>query len=327
MNSVFLDFSNYIANSQAYSTDPDCVNELHRSTRRMLDVAKTINVRSLTGSTEETGHVGTGAVEIEKGDSEQPLHGDSATADNLELSDNEQEDLDLWPDDSVVEIQQQRGDTTTSFGPDYISNAQTFSINSVFGNGWFEQRPAQYWNFNQAIEAKPAYHTSLGESLLQATLTEAFNALLDTLTRPNPAGTRMFRFSLLYHSKEEILFNLRWFLGPGLAHIRRLFDATILALEDHVASLHDAPQRAIGVLSPLVNTEAWTTFYYGLIDSNSGMGPFLSVRQVEEYLLERRARYLGGDLMEISFLESDALTTRELSQKSLDDAICESAHL
>lgn len=105
----------------------------------------------------------------------------------------------------------------------------------------------------------------------------------------------MFRFALLHHSREEILYKMRWLLGPGLQYLNSLGNALILP-ED----VEDLWETFYGVDNPADRTEIVDGGIEAIASS------FLSAFGVENYLEMRGATYIDDDTMAIKVANADS---------------------
>jgi hypothetical protein len=169
------------------------------------------------------------------------------------------------------------------------------SESDIFGNGWFSLKPfISHLSIRGAGPSDP--DGDFAFKLIEITLTMAYNSLVDYRNDPTSFVMRMCRYALLYHSMEEILFNLRWFLGPGFLAMQSLsranfgFDHTLSAQSfNAIASSNEAK-----VLSPFVDAQA-------LVESPNKIPrlAFMNALDVEEYLKSKGAVHLGQDVVQL----------------------------
>lgn len=195
------------------------------------------------------------------------------------------DDIESWLDTS---------NTSMTAGPNSLSHTTQSSIINVFGNGWTDHLPAP---FTESLKRElssivPPPRTSLSVKLLQYTLNFAFMALNGALSPL--IAEQIFHFTLGSPPKEELLFNLRWFLGPGYSEIHRLA----------AASDND------GLIPKLLSSQ-----YYPV--SRERKHQFLNAVEVEKYLNERDAKDVDSDVMEL------ALTAEPTFSMPSDDIFSE----
>lgn len=156
----------------------------------------------------------------------------------------------------------------------------------VIGDSWLGQNPISVIDRRLIANerGRREHGGSFGLKLLQSTLDIAYSYLLGESNASAAVATQMFRFALLHHSREEILFKMRWFLGPGLQYMSNLGNAFIMP--EDIEDLWDS----FFVLSPSVDKDAVKEIGAGAISSL-----FLSAFGVEEYLKSRGAIYEDND--------------------------------
>ncbi|TEA10540.1 hypothetical protein C8034_v009549 [Colletotrichum sidae] len=104
-------------------------------------------------------------------------------------------------------------------------NFHNSTIKNVFGNGWTNAPSASVPFTKRGILDSPfSLHIAL------AAIQGAYEALSSTTDIHLPSIQQKFGRVLRHHTREQILFNLRWSLGPGIADLGRLamasFDQT-----------------------------------------------------------------------------------------------------
>lgn len=174
-------------------------------------------------------------------------------------------------------------------------------LTNIFGNGWFDYEPMGLAHVQEDQDLRvPA--GGFGLKLIQANLQVAYFSLLDETGVYIPLVTQMFRYAFLYHTREEILSNLRWFLEQGISAQRYLgravfgFDAT-LSLQ-HLN--HEYGGFKAQVLHPLVDAQALLESDYDRL-----MSPFLNAFDVEEYLVTKGAFRIEEDFIHMKTKKED----------------------
>lgn len=166
-------------------------------------------------------------------------------------------------------------------------------LTNLFGNGWFDFEPTCLAH-GQKDEGLRIPAGGFGLRLIQANLQVAYFSLLDETGVYIPLITQMFRYAFLYHTREEILSNLRWFLEQGMSAQRYLgravfgFDAA-LSLQ-HLN--HEYGGFKPKVLHPLVDAQALLESEY-----NRLVSPFLNAFDIEEYLVTKGAFQIEEDVI------------------------------
>lgn len=98
-----------------------------------------------------------------------------------------------------------------------------FPVTNVFGNGWAGDLPLPLEPQQQPwLRPNLGASTTLSLEIVQFTLLHAYDALVKARDASDRAVFQTFGLALRYHSKEELLYTLRWFLGPGHQEMYRL---------------------------------------------------------------------------------------------------------
>ncbi|KAF6814794.1 hypothetical protein CMUS01_12568 [Colletotrichum musicola] len=129
--------------------------------------------------------------------------------------------------DSAMEVQHDTSDSdnkpsssTRSDRDDVYPRLQE----NLFGNGWLSQRPVVSHispsQYKQSTEGKLDSPFSVHITL--RALRSAYDDLWSTMDLSTPVIRQKFGHVLQYKTREEVLFTLRWCLGPGIAEIGRL---------------------------------------------------------------------------------------------------------
>jgi hypothetical protein len=136
---------------------------------------------------------------------------------------------------------------------------------------------------------------SFGSKLIRSTLNIAYKYLLGESNASAALATHMFRFALLHRSREEILYKMRWFLGPGLQYLPSLGHAFILP-ED----VEDLWETFCGADYPTDRAEIEDRGIEAIASF------FLSAFGVENYLETRGAIYVDDDTIIIKVPNADS---------------------
>lgn len=163
---------------------------------------------------------------------------------------------------------------------------------NVLGNGWTRDLPFSYTaTIGEAVGHPVAQ--SMSTLLIQATLYYVYYILLEaTDVTFSDAAKEIFRYALKLHSRDEILFNIRWFLGPGQREAYRLGIARfqILNAQDH---------EHFPTLSPAVDSDALGDIQAPKMHTSSLRQTLLNASGVESYLQQHGVRRITGDILEI----------------------------
>jgi hypothetical protein len=158
----------------------------------------------------------------------------------------------------------------------------------IMSDSWLGQIPISSTD-PQLFTPKPNRRASsdlFGFKLLLSTVNIAYRYLLGESNSTAAVATQMFRFALLHHSREEILFKIRWFLGPGYPYLSNLGHAFLMP--------EDIPEVAeiFSILSLSVDKTA--------IDEaglEAAAALFLNAFGVEDYLRTKGAIYMDDEIV------------------------------
>ncbi|PON22131.1 hypothetical protein TGAM01_v209005 [Trichoderma gamsii] len=163
---------------------------------------------------------------------------------------------------------------------------------NVLGNGWTRDLPFSYTaTLGEAVGHPTAQ--SMSTLLIQSTLYYVYYILLEaTDVTFSDVAKDIFRYALKLHSRDEILFNIRWFLGPGQREAYRLGITRfqILDAQDH---------EHFPTLSPAVDSDALGDIHASKLQTSSLRHTLLNASGVESYLLQHGVRRITGDILEI----------------------------
>ncbi|KAK0756725.1 hypothetical protein N5P37_010881 [Trichoderma harzianum] len=174
----------------------------------------------------------------------------------------------------------------------------TGSPTNVLGNGWTKDLPFSYTATLGQVVGHPVAQ-SMSTLIIQATLYYVYYILLEA-NDPlcSDAAKDIFRYALKLHSRDELLFNIRWFLGPGQREAYRLgiTGFQILNAQDNEGFL---------TLSPAVDSEALNDIRTQKRHSSSLQQSLLNASGVEAYLLHHGLRRITQDVLEIDLEQRD----------------------
>jgi hypothetical protein len=178
--------------------------------------------------------------------------------------------------------------------PVSLPDNQSFQvIFKTFGNGWTGDLPKPYYRFPESVgNIASSTRDSLCLSIVEYTLHRAYAVLLHTVDPTENSVMQIFGFSLRKHSREELLFNLRWFLGPGYAHLNKL--AGIIPYGA------GSPAGDIPSLDPTVDADARSHAESSGSPPISGLPRFMSANDIVLYLSTMKARSIEADILELT---------------------------
>ncbi|KAL6904128.1 hypothetical protein GGI43DRAFT_311536 [Trichoderma evansii] len=169
---------------------------------------------------------------------------------------------------------------------------------NVLGNGWTTDLPFAYTaTLSQAVRYPVAQ--SISTLIIQATLYYVYYILLEANDISySDVAKNIFGYALKLHSREELLSNIRWFLGPGQREAYRLGIAGFQG----VAGFEILDTQDLGnipTLNPSVDSDALSDIQAKPIHSTSPHLALLNANGVESYLLYHGMRRIAQDVLEI----------------------------
>ncbi|KAL7909952.1 hypothetical protein GGI35DRAFT_447501 [Trichoderma velutinum] len=174
----------------------------------------------------------------------------------------------------------------------------TGSPTNVLGNGWTKDLPFSYTATLGQVVGHPVAQ-SMSTLIIQATLYYVYYILLEANDpQCSDAARDIFRYALKLHSRDELLFNIRWFLGPGQREAYRLgiTGFQILNAQDG---------EGFPTLSPAVDSDALSDIQTQKRQSPSLQQSLLNASGVEAYLLHHGLRRITQDILEIDLEQRD----------------------
>ncbi|KAL2858301.1 hypothetical protein BJX68DRAFT_228346 [Aspergillus pseudodeflectus] len=273
MTSAFVDFVDFLVRSRSYQMDRNLMRKLHETIRRFM-VAN---------------------------DHEQCADGRASTTMHSETT-TDQQPLEA------------SGHEDYTSGTDMLSYStlpgEPNILDYTLGNGWPEHYPVSYTMLDERLKPRVHDASPFVRRLIYHTINFGFQLLNGGTEYPLELAKRVFQFSLLFHSRQELLFNLRWFLGPGSQELVRL------AFVPFEGSPTPATEDSVNTTSlvPAVDAYAVNATRINGFD-NAAAAPFVNAQEVELYLHEKGAHFLDGDTIEVPLPESPP-TTDEILQPS-----------
>ncbi|KAH8896469.1 hypothetical protein GQ53DRAFT_761365 [Thozetella sp. PMI_491] len=198
---------------------------------------------------------------------------------------------------------------------------------NVFGNGWAD--PPNLFTRSLQVPYKTHTPDSLAIRLIQFSFAMIHDSLLYDYGNPHSLCGTVLAFALARHTREEMLYTSRWYLGPGLPNISRL--AGVSGRDKTI----DDPNTSHfpHVLDSQIDTDA--------LSAVTGCSPppgssvdhcFMNATQIEDYLMQQNVKYIHPDILEIasahaptvraqaSFLNSDVFFPGERSTPAPEPA-------
>ncbi|EQB43751.1 hypothetical protein CGLO_17569 [Colletotrichum gloeosporioides Cg-14] len=93
---------------------------------------------------------------------------------------------------------------------------------NIFGNGWMMLLPPMANISSHEFSQRKALDSPFSLQVALTALRAGYDALLETKDISQAAIQQTFGHVLQFRTREEILFNLRWYLGPGIGEIDRV---------------------------------------------------------------------------------------------------------
>ncbi|KAG4442289.1 hypothetical protein IFR05_002213 [Cadophora sp. M221] len=285
MSTIFLDLSDSMIQSNVLHQDPAIGQNLVSATSKFITLAKTA-VDDLEDTADEASE------EIITTSDRETVHSQPqrsfVTSSSL-ANDRQPSSTFPTPDFSVPE--------------DFNPVPETLLKREIFGNGWFGLQPEILSRLTTANTADMGrLDSSFGVTLLQTTLSIAYEYLIDTTGAYYPITKDMYQFALLYHSREELLFNLRWFLGPGLRTLRALgravfgYNSSLSLQYLNAVSSGTEPK----ILNPLVDASAFVE-----AQKKFPAVQYLNAFDVENYILSKGAFHIDRDVICLRVADDD----------------------
>ncbi|KAK0719366.1 hypothetical protein B0H67DRAFT_572975, partial [Lasiosphaeris hirsuta] len=286
MSSAFLGLADNMLQSSAVIRDRDLMQKLGKTTENIINLA-----RSLEGENDEH-------------DTPSPTPAEQNTGSDMAMATSPP----AWPDPPTFPlIFPPPADASyqlhwSAAGP---SDPVPALLNpNIFGNGWFDQVATSYTALPPLTPSPPSTADNpLGFKIIHTTLQVIYHALFGSPHPPtvtNDTARRVFAYSLRYHSRDEILFNIRWFLGPGYLEMYRLGNISFSGGPfAQVFGAAVAEEKRIGELDPAVDADAFRE-----VGPAAGEASYVNANAVEMYLWDRGVRFDGGrDVTEVSLDE------------------------
>jgi len=200
---------------------------------------------------------------------------------------------------------------------------------NIFGNGWFDMVATTFTQSpSQDLATSCADHI-FAFRLVQANLELAYHAMVGTPGVPPGLYLHLCSFALRYHTREQLLFNTRWYLGPGLRYLHRLGNASFASKplvggvfqpgsswvekgSTSRAGHGDEEAPLVGVLSEFVDSDAVADTLNPILNppvskcasEHPDEHPFINAIAVEQYLKNRGFRNLGAEYLELDLSPS-----------------------
>lgn len=128
--------------------------------------------------------------------------------------------------DSAIETQIDPSDSDnkpSSSGQSDHENVIPRLHENLFGNGWLGYSPVSHISPSQyKASTEGRLDSPLSVQIAVTAIRAAYDDLWSTTDISTPVIRQKFGYVLQYRTREEVLFKLRWCLGPGIAEIGRL---------------------------------------------------------------------------------------------------------
>ncbi|KAL7945473.1 hypothetical protein V8C42DRAFT_323250 [Trichoderma barbatum] len=288
MGDTFLNLVNHVIQSNQKQKDPVLAGRLHESIHTFLTLAATSSDQRWDSSnTENQSDTGQPTPHMNLNLGNQGPAGPEAIADEVILS-QQVSALPLWNPQNSGNLWNllDQFDSPPSLFPE-LSGSPT----NVMGNGWTSDLPFSYTAYLGQTAGRPIAQ-SMSTLIIQGTLYYVYYLLLEANDASfDDAAKEIFRYALKLHSRDELLFNIRWFLGPGQPEAYRLGRTGFEIL--------DAQDEAFPTLSPSVDSDALSDIQTQKTHSSSIHNTLINASGVEAYLLRHGIRRITHDVLEI----------------------------
>ncbi|UKZ56490.1 hypothetical protein TrVGV298_010327 [Trichoderma virens] len=180
---------------------------------------------------------------------------------------------------------------------------------NLLGNGWTGGLPFPHKSTLGQAVGHPVTQ-SMSTLIIQATLYYVYYILLEANDPSrSDAAMSIFRYALKSHSRDELLSNIRWFLGPGQRETYRLGIAEFQILNTQ-------GRDKFPMLNPAVYSHALSDIWVQKQHSSSLDQTLLNASGVESYLLQRGLRRITHDILEIDLEQHDSYREVQPETKS-----------
>ena len=274
ISSAFLGLADTMLQSDTAITDPSLMEELGRTTENIADLARSLD----DGQESETSP----AAEV-------PTVDEAATATTVTSAPPSIDSRSAGPTTGVL-----------------VTHAPILNTN-IFGNGWFGQVASNFPHLAECtVTPLPSVSDfPLAVKIIIATIHIGYQALFETIQLPGDSSrmivNRVFNYSLRYHSAEEIMFNLRWFLGPGQQETHRLGNISFVTGPfAHIYREALKSHRRVGEFVPAIDDDAFREVAPAREAVSESVvvtdeDAYVNANAVERYLWEKGIWFVGND--------------------------------
>ncbi|KAH0428190.1 hypothetical protein CcaCcLH18_09204 [Colletotrichum camelliae] len=164
---------------------------------------------------------------------------------------------------------------------------------SIFGNGWMMLLPPMANISSHEFAQRKALDSPFSLQVALSALKSGYDALLEAKDTSQAVVQQTFGHVLQYRTREEILFNLRWYLGPGIGEIDQVAlvsfnNCSPSQFEKHLLGNHVADGRHEGLLGRIEDSRA-----------NEGQ-PVCNADDVAKWIRQRTVMEVDDDTLELS---------------------------
>ncbi|KAL2065040.1 hypothetical protein VTL71DRAFT_4180 [Oculimacula yallundae] len=279
MSNIFLDLSDSMIQSDAIHLEPNLGQDLASATSRFITLAK-----SAVGDSDNTADVVPDVSETSSNRDKTLSQPISGTFTGLK---NDRRKFSLSPAPNIQILE------------DFNPVPETLLRKEIFGNGWFGSQPGLVSQLSPANVDLNRLDNSFGMKLLQTTLSVADESLMDIR---GETGKNTFYYALKYHTREQLLFTLRWFLGPGIRTLRALGSAVFGFTSALSLQYLEAVNSGLDpkILNPLVDAQALVE-----VQRKLPISPYFNAFTVEDYMVSKGAYHMDEDVMFLRMVDDD----------------------
>ncbi|KAK3353797.1 hypothetical protein B0T25DRAFT_581490 [Lasiosphaeria hispida] len=278
MGSAFLDLADNMLQSNVVTQDRNLMQKLGKTTENIVELAR----------------------ELEEENDEHDTPSPALVEQNLGFDMAMPTLPTAWPDPTFPVNFPSPVDTSYQLDwPPGPSQPVPATLNpNIFGNGWFGQVATSFTSLPPLTPQHPSTTDNpLGFKIIHTTLQVVYHALFGTPQAPaDDTFRRVFAYSLRYHSRDELLFNIRWFLGPGYLEMYRLGNISFVTSPFAQVFRAATEDKRIGELDPAVDVDAFRE----VVPVGEGES-YVNANAVEMYLWDKGVRFQGeNDVVEVS---------------------------
>lgn len=170
---------------------------------------------------------------------------------------------------------------------------------NIFGNGWMMLLPPMANISSHEFSQRKALDSPFSLQIALTALRAGYEALIETKDTSQAAIQQTFGHVLQFRTREEILFNLRWYLGPGMGEIHQV---ALVSFNNRSAS-----QFEKHLLRNYITDEPNQGELGGAENPNDDEEqPVCNANDVAKWIRQRTVREVDDDTLELDLNPSSA---------------------